>query len=138
VTWSEYVSRIVGDDQGRDFEAKTGIDGSTLSRWKRGEAGGLRADKVSDFARGYAVPVLEAYVEAGFLSAKEASAKPARKPDLNTISNDELVELVRKRLAKVGGGDDRGASSTSTVSGPAGVGHRVPEKRVARRPEGQG
>jgi transcriptional regulator with XRE-family HTH domain len=135
VTWSEYVGRTVGDDQGRDFESKTGLDGSTLSRWKRGEVSGLRADKVSDFARGYNVSVLEAYIEAGFLSPEEAAARPARRPDLTTITNDELVELVRQRLARAGGGDDRDAPSTNTVSELSEHRPKVREKRVARRPE---
>lgn len=97
--------RIAGEDQGREFQLKTGIDGSTLSRWKRGESGGLRADKVAAFARGYGAPVLEAFVEAGFISPDEAGAAPAAKPDLAAITDDQLVELVRQRLHERGGGE---------------------------------
>lgn len=105
MTWSQYVARTCGDDQGRDFEAKTGIDGSTLSRWRRGDSGGLRADKVAAFARGYSRPVLEAFVEAGFISAAEAGAAPPGKPDLSAITNEELVELIRHRLEQRAGGE---------------------------------
>lgn len=128
VTWSAYVARTCGDDQGKDFQAKTGIDGSTLSRWKRGDTGGgLRVDKVAAFARGYKVPVLEAFVEAGFLTAKEAKSRPVGRPDLGAITNDELVELVRQRLVKAGGEHGLRSAPIDLNWGPA---------LVIKRPEG--
>lgn len=118
--------RTVGDDQGRDFEAKTGIDGSTLSRWKRGDTGGgLRVDKVAAFARGYGVPVLEAFVDAGFISPDEAGVAPAGKPDLATITNAELVDLIRDRLQE--------AEAAGTVTELSARQPKVPHRRVARR-----
>lgn len=103
MTWSEYVVRICGSDQGRDFEAKTGLDGSTLSRWKSGRGGGVNAEKVAAFARGYGRPVLEAFVEAGFISEEEAGAAPPGKPNLDAITNAELIELIRQRLEQRAG-----------------------------------
>lgn len=140
MTWSEYVIRTCGDDQGRDFQTKTGIDGSTLSRWRRGDtsgASGLRVDKVAAFARGYNVPVLEAFIEAGFLSPQEANAKPPTKPDLAAITNDELVELVRQRLARAGEGDGRDAPSTNPDGGVTDLSAGRPNlRRVARKKPG--
>lgn len=132
MTWSEYVARISGDDQGRDFQAKTGIDGSTLSRWRRGKSTGLRADTVAAFARGYRVPVLEAFVEAGFISPEEAAVRPAGKPDLNAISNAELVELVRQRLEQRAGGEHAELRSSAPITqgpGGAGKGRKPPTSR---------
>lgn len=133
VTWSEYVARISGDDQGRDFEDKTGLDGSTLSRWKKGDAGGLRADKVTAFARGYHVPVLEAFIAAGFLTPEEAEERPTAAPAINSLSDDQLVDEIRRRLRERGG--HGGDTATKTVTALSERRPRVPEKRVARRPD---
>lgn len=102
--WSEYVRRVVGDDRQTEVARKTGIDQTTVSRWLNPHGKGsqrISSQSVAKFARGYGRNVLEAFVIAGFLTAKEAGMKPGAPTDLgpdlrNTPSEAMFAELQRR------------------------------------------
>lgn len=103
----------MGADQQKDAAEKASIDQSAISRWlKTGKPG--RVETVRAFALGYDRPVLEAFIEAGFLTEKEAKARPAGRPDFSQLSNDELLELVRARINE--GGEHGGNTAATNVS----------------------
>lgn len=87
------------------MQIQTGIDAPHFSKWKAGQIPG--AAIAAKFARAYDKPVLEAFVEAGFLTAEEAKQRPTAAPSLSSLSDDQLVDEIRERLRKAGehGGD---------------------------------
>jgi transcriptional regulator with XRE-family HTH domain len=97
VTWKAYVASVIGSDQQKDAAEKTGVDQSTISRWLRnGEPG--RAENIVKFARGYGRPPLQALVAAQLLTATEAKQRPTAAPSLADLTDDELLDEVRRRL----------------------------------------
>lgn len=98
--WHEYVQQVVGTDRQTDVAQKTGIDQTTISRWLRasGEAGRVSSQNVAKFARGYGLPVIQAFVVAGFLTAEEADMK-GEPFDLGRVDTDQLMTELRRRVS---------------------------------------
>ncbi len=117
MSWEAFVRETIGTDQQKMAAEKSGLDQSAISRWlKTGKPG--TAENVAAFARGYEVPVLEAFVAAGFITAREAKVRPAGRPDFSQLSNDELLELVRARMGERG---DRGGDTAATKAPGSGL-----------------
>lgn len=98
--WSTYVRQVVGGDRQTEVARKTGIDQTTISRWLRPSEDGaarISSQNVARFARGYGVPVLQAFVVAGFLSAEEADLK-GEPLDLGKIDSEALIAELQRRL----------------------------------------
>lgn len=120
MSWQEYVRRTIGADQQKEAAEKAGLDQSAISRWlKTGTPG--RAESVAAFARAYKRPVLEAFVAAGYMTSAEAKERPAAKPSLDSLSDDQLVAEIQTRLRKRGehGGDT--AATKAPGAGPDNV-----------------
>lgn len=97
MSWWEFVTRVAGAGRQRDITDVTGIDATEVTRWKN-EGKTPSPQKAAAFARGYGVPVLEAFLAAGFLTADEAGQPPAAEPDWSSLGNDDLLALVRDRM----------------------------------------
>lgn len=100
--WSEYVTRVVGRDRQVEVARKTGIDQTTISRWLNpveGRGRRISSQAVAAFARGYGIPVLEAFVVAGFLTEEEAGMTPTAPPALTDVTKDELIAELDRRLS---------------------------------------
>lgn len=95
MTWMDYVTDIAKGDTQTTIGYKAGVSGASVSRWKDSAP---KPWHVAAFARAYKRPVLEAFVAAGFLSEEEARQRPIGKPNLSTLSNDDLVAEVGRRL----------------------------------------
>lgn len=120
MSWEAFVRNTIGTDQQKQAAVRAGIDQSAISRWlKTGTPG--TAENVAAFARGYNRPVLEAFIAAGFLTEKEAKARPAGRPDFSQLSNDELLELVRARMTDGGEHGGNTAATKDPGSGPDNV-----------------
>ena len=52
-------------------------------------------------ARSYDRPVLEAFVAAGFLTPEEAGERPSAPPSLVSLTDDELIEEVGRRMKEL-------------------------------------
>lgn len=98
--WHEYVHRVVGDDKQIDVARKTGLDQATISRWLNPATSSSRrtSQSVRMFALGYGRDVLEAFVVAGFLLPEEAGLKGEPLLDLATVSSQELVREMERRM----------------------------------------
>lgn len=108
--WWTYVVQVAGDVQYKDIADRAGFDKSNVTRWK----GGANADPlfVVKFARAYGRPVAEALVASGLITAEEASVTEIRvgiQDALDSASDDDLIDALRRRLDKAGHGDDRQA-----------------------------
>lgn len=104
--WRQYVEQVIGEDRHIDVARKTGVDQSTVSRWLNPKEKSVRlsSQAVAAFARGYGVPVLQAFVVAGFLTKDEASMKDGDLvPDLQAVPDPAfLAELNRRWENKLG------------------------------------
>lgn len=121
VNWWMYVTRVSEGALQKEIAARAGVEQSTVSRWKRG---GSVPDPVpvAAFARAYHRPVLEAFIAAGFLTAKEAGERPLALPlsPLTSLTDDELLDEVRRRMNQRGSSvrpTEVGESSTNAVPG---------------------
>lgn len=134
MSWWSYVQKHAGDDTQAVIAQRSGVTAPTVSRWSTGKQG-VDPKAAAAFARAYGRPVLEAFVAAEFLTAKEAKARPAQAPDLTQLTNQQLLDLVASRMRDEGSG----SGGTSITKGPWGDGgeplsdgaHNVPDSRVA-------
>src|SRR5262245_49331514 len=95
MTWREYVRHVAGEDRQVEISTRTGIDQGTISRWMREDQAPISPRSVRMFATGYRVPVLEAFIVAGFLSESEAGISAPRERQWSDVSDAELAAEVR-------------------------------------------
>lgn len=122
VDWWTYVERTARTDRQRDISDRTGLDPSAVSRWKSGHV--PKADMVAEFARAYDRPVLEAFLAAGFLTSEEADEQPVEQPTADSLTNEQLVEAIEKRL--------RHGTATTRAGGRPASSRRAGPSRTAR------
>lgn len=92
------MQRTSGRAPQKEIAERSGVDPTTISRWKRPE-GGTRPENVAAFARAYGRPVLEAFVAAGYLTAEEAEGRiRVSVVDPGAWSDEQLVEALTVRL----------------------------------------
>lgn len=89
--WWEYVQRLIGDDTYKEAAQRAGFDQSAFTRWRKGAQPDVAF--VVKLARGYHSNVLEALVEAGFITEQEAALR-----EIPTQSHREMLEVVDSEL----------------------------------------
>lgn len=93
--WWTYLQSLMHGETQQDAANRIGISKSNITRWKAG----ARADPdfVVKVARAYEVNVLEALVEAEFITEEEASLHRVDRSQ-NSLTNEELIDEVARRL----------------------------------------
>ncbi|MFF0816592.1 hypothetical protein ACFYVR_15795 [Rhodococcus sp. NPDC003318] len=122
--WWIYLQRLMGDDNAMTAAQRAGISASNFSRWKKG----ANADPefVVKIARAYHANVLEALVEAEFITEDEAGLTEVRVGEQELLRTIDIVPLTeevtrRVRLLKAHG---------STEKKPSATVHKLPERRA--------
>lgn len=95
--WWQYVSQVIGGSTYSEAAEKAGFDKSAFTRWKKG----ARADPdfVVKIARAYGVNVLEALVEAEFITEKESNlTEVTPQLDLAQVDAQELLDELQHRI----------------------------------------
>lgn len=110
MTWWEYVTRIAAGEEQAAIAKRAGVGQSMVSRWQTSTP---RPENVATFARAYDRPVLEAFVAAGFLTPEEAGERPSAPPSLASLTDDELIDEVRRRMTGVSS-EDRPSDAQKT------------------------
>lgn len=112
-----------------DFAEKLGRSARQVQALENGDTG-VGPDTWAAAAAVLGWPIERVYeiLESG------AAVPPSSSTGLADASDEELVAEVLRRM-RAGDGDDGDASSNTTVSELSDRRPRVPEKRVARRPE---
>jgi len=99
-TWWQYVERVTDGASQVAIAAATGLDKTTVWRWKARKAN-PKPEAVIDLARAYNRPITEALAAAGFISRDEAGITEVPvKIDLSELDNDDLLEEVRRRMIR--------------------------------------
>lgn len=100
--WREYVAQVIGTDRQMQVARRTGVDQTTISRWLSPNPTTLNITPraVATFARGYGVPVLQAFVVAGFLTEEEADLKEVMpmQPSLSLVAARDLAAELHRRF----------------------------------------
>jgi transcriptional regulator with XRE-family HTH domain len=96
VSWWSYVQRVSREAPQHAIATRTGLSQSTINRWQSGEP---KPGNVRAFAEAYERPVLEAFVEAGFLNQQQANLITPPM-DLTRVSDDDLINEVKRRLKR--------------------------------------
>lgn len=94
MTWWEYVTQIGGVNQ-TATAIKLGVSTATANRWQKTAP---KPESGTAFACAYNRPILEAFVAAGFLIAKEANEQPSVAPPLTSLDDKELPDEVARRM----------------------------------------
>lgn len=97
--WWRYVVTVTGDASQKVIAETTGIDQSSISRWRRGSIT-PRAEAVVAFARAYSRSPVEGLVAAGYLSATDLGVVELTTltGDLTGASIDALLSEIRRRV----------------------------------------
>ena len=90
--WWQYIEPVISGMTMRDAAKKAGFNQSAFTRWKNGAK--ADPDFVVKFARAFHLNVLEALVEAEFLTEDEANLKQITVggPTLSDATNEELLK----------------------------------------------
>ncbi|MEJ4121407.1 helix-turn-helix domain-containing protein [Corynebacterium macginleyi] len=139
--WWKYLQKLMGNQTQLEAARFIGISKSNITRWKDGAR--AAPDFVVKVARAYNANVLEALVEAEFITDKEANLKEVTVggPALSEASNEELVKefLYRsnphaKRLFNTETGEESFEASLhiapSPVSDPRGYRDDLASRRA--------
>ena len=95
--WWRYLSDLMNGDNYTEAAKKTGISTSNFTRWRKG----ARADPdfVVKVARAYDANILEALVEAEFITEEEANlTEVAPQLDLAQVDVQELLDELQHRI----------------------------------------
>lgn len=115
MTWWDYVEHTAPGALQKEIAVDAGVDQSTVSRWKKG--GAPDPEGVITFARTRGRSPVEALLAAGLITELEAKAKPRAPINLDEITDEQLLELLRRRLAERSGDvSDPGLSVVSRVA----------------------
>lgn len=103
----------------RDIEQLTGVGSSTLDRWRSGEGGTPKPDRVNAFADGLGVSRRPAHVALGWIDdGAPAAPEPELDPDVRAIARlladpkisdaeKDAVRLILRRLAPAATNSDQ-------------------------------
>lgn len=118
MSWWQYVERIAPGAPQAEIAKAAGVTPPTVSRWSTGKQG-IDPAAAASFARAHHRPVLEAFVAAEFLTDKEAKARPTVAPTLDSLSDDDLIAEIRRRLSERDDGDGNTAPNKRAGVSPA-------------------
>lgn len=117
MSWWRYVRKHSNGETNTTIGRKVGISGSSVGRWDKSRPDPAQA---AAFARAYNRPVLEAFIAAGFLTPEEASERPSAPPSLTSLTDDDLLKEVAKRMREGGSSANTGEPQEKTPD-PGGV-----------------
>lgn len=98
--WGNWVGRHLSQKGWRPADASraSGVSASIISRWLDGQMD-PGVENLRKFAEAVDVPILEAFVAAGYLTAEEAGQPPAPAADPADLNTMDLLEEIRTRIA---------------------------------------
>lgn len=97
-TWADYTRRITAGATQAEIAARTGIEQSSISRWRQGR-NTLRAELVVAFARSYDRNPVEALIVAGYLDRNEVGGVIELETSLSAVSTDQLLDELSRRFS---------------------------------------
>lgn len=97
-TWADYTRRITAGATQAEIAARTGIEQSSISRWRQGR-NTPRAELVVAFARSYERNPVEALIVAGYLDRNEVGGVIELETSLSAVSTDQLLDELSRRFA---------------------------------------
>lgn len=98
MSWAQYVTEVSGGEVNRVIAQKIDLTEPSVARWRNGATKVPDAMAAARFARAYGRPVLEAFIAAGFITEAEAGARPAGRPSVADLTDDQLLEEISGRL----------------------------------------
>lgn len=97
-TWADYTRRITAGATQAEIATRTGIEQSSISRWRQGR-NTPRAELVVAFARSYDRNPVEALIVAGYLDRNEVGGVIELETSLSVVSSDQLLDELRRRFS---------------------------------------
>lgn len=86
------MQRITNRAPQKEIAAATGIDQTSISRWKNGQSA-PGADAAVKVARAYRQAPVEALIAAGYLHTDEVGGVVEVEPSIHDLSTEELLNL---------------------------------------------
>lgn len=97
-TWADYTRRITAGATQAEIAARTGIEQSSISRWRQGR-NTPRAELVVAFARSYDRNPVEALIVAGYLDRNEVGGVIELETSLSVVSTNQLLDELSRRFS---------------------------------------
>ena len=97
-TWADYTRRITAGATQAEIATRTGIEQSSISRWRQGR-NTPRAELVVAFARSYDRNPVEALIVAGYLDRNEVGGVIELETSLSAVSTDQLLDEISRRFS---------------------------------------
>ena len=97
-TWADYTRRVTAGATQAEIAARTGIEQSSISRWRQGR-NTPRAELVVAFARSYERNPVEALIVAGYLDRNEVGGVIELETSLSAVATEQLLDEMRRRFA---------------------------------------
>lgn len=97
-TWADYTRRITAGATQAEIAARTGIEQSSISRWRQGR-NTPRAELVVAFARAYDRNPVEALIVAGYLDRNEVGGVIELETSLSAVSTHQLLDELSRRFS---------------------------------------
>ncbi|MCK8670958.1 hypothetical protein M1M07_07485 [Rhodococcus sp. HM1] len=137
--WWKYVERLIRNDTAQEAARRAQFSKSAFTRWKQG----ANADPefVVKLARAYHANVLEALVEAEFITEDEAGLKEVavgRSDLLASIPIDELMNELQRRITVLSQDADSKSSNREEDNNIAKVHSLTPRDQVPTLDELEG
>lgn len=98
MNWAEYVSRLIAGRDQDDVADDVGVSQGTLSRWVNNKVASPEPKMAVRMARACNANPLEALVVIGLLHADELNAVVKLGLDPDSLTSEELIEAVARRL----------------------------------------
>ena len=97
-----YLTRITGGATRADIARAAGVSASTVTRWEHTPP---KADAVIAVAQHWGAPPLEALIEAGILTPRDAAVRIADR-SLSTFPHSALLRELERRLDRAAGEEE--------------------------------
>lgn len=115
-----YLDRATGGKSLRSIAAEVGMEQSTLSRQLSGE---VKVQTVVEICRAFKLPMVEAFVAAGFITQDEAGSMEVESALRAATDRQLIMELLRRVDAKEAGPEitepvDESVLDDSSTRGP--------------------
>lgn len=116
-----YLDRATGGKSLRSIAAEVGMEQSTLSRQLSGE---VKVQTVVEICRAFKLPMVEAFVAAGFITQDEAGSMEVESALRAATDRQLIMELLRRVDAKEAGPEITEPLDESVLDDPSSRGRR--------------
>jgi transcriptional regulator with XRE-family HTH domain len=133
-SWADYTRRVTEGATQSEIAAHTGIEQSSISRWRQGR-NTPRAELVVTFARAYGRNPTEALIVAGYLDRDEIGGVIELETSISAVPTAQLLEELGRRFVDLQGRVQASEGGEASAQWPTNWTQRPPSRAGQRPPD---